>query len=187
MQDIKSATLERIEDDRLEAPEDVGRILDAIARHLFEPAFGGEALRRGYLPAPETLWNFWQRLGCDPATYMEQRRLETACRAVRETEARVAEMADSLGFEQPSYFSKWLKKRTGLGPNQLRALAARQGPARQPEPKAECAEPKAMGKDQIVLSPALARKALVGMLGAEDLQPLLGYLRGLYPEDANEP
>ncbi|MFP4156345.1 MAG: helix-turn-helix transcriptional regulator [Opitutales bacterium] len=100
------------------------RVLDAlgrIARHPMRKAFreaelasvvgvGQRHLRR--LVELET--------GASPYAHYDQRRLEMARHALRETAMPVKAVAYDLGFRAPSHFSNWFSKRMGCGPREFR-------------------------------------------------------------------
>ncbi|MGD9812303.1 MAG: helix-turn-helix domain-containing protein [Sphingobium sp.] len=59
-------------------------------------------------------------LGISPAQYLHDRLAAEASRLLRFTNASCAEIADELGFVDPSYFSRFYKRITGASPTEFR-------------------------------------------------------------------
>ena len=53
-------------------------------------------------------------------------RIEAACRALREGDARMSDVAFAVGYHEPHYFSYLFKKITGMTPSDYRR-SAREG------------------------------------------------------------
>jgi AraC family transcriptional activator of pobA len=61
-----------------------------------------------------------ERLGCTPAALLHRRLATEARRLLRYTSASSADIAAQLGFEDPSYFSRFYKRMTGQRPGEER-------------------------------------------------------------------
>jgi AraC family transcriptional activator of pobA len=60
------------------------------------------------------------KLGCTPAEVLHRRRAAEARRMLRYTSASAAQIAAELGFEDPSYFSRFYLRMTGKRPGEER-------------------------------------------------------------------
>jgi AraC family transcriptional activator of pobA len=60
------------------------------------------------------------RLGCTPITLLHRRLATEARRLLRYTGANAAQIAAELGFEDPSYFSRFYLRMTGRRPGEER-------------------------------------------------------------------
>lgn len=63
--------------------------------------------------------------GLPPSEYIARARLARACAYLRETSLPIHVISNSLGFDSPSHFSKFVKKRVGLQPMAYRAKSGR--------------------------------------------------------------
>ncbi len=62
--------------------------------------------------------------GRGPKDWTERRRLNQACRLLRETSRPVAEIATEVGLPDANYFARFFRKRTGFSPRDWRRLFA---------------------------------------------------------------
>lgn len=65
--------------------------------------------------------------GASPMQLIHERSLRAAKRDLLYTDSPVGEIASSLGFDDPGYFSRFFQKRCGVSPSQFR-MRARQAP-----------------------------------------------------------
>ena len=80
-----------------------------LDRHDFD------ALARQHGLSPTTFRRYWERYVHDPpARYVMQLRMREACRLLVETNDTVSEIAHTLNFEDPLYFSRRFAAVTGL-------------------------------------------------------------------------
>ena len=102
------------------APVRLRRVLDHV-----EAAIGG-AITLGDLAAVAGLSRFHfsrafhNAMGEPPLAYVGRRRLETAKRLLRSSEAAVGEVARRSGFASASHFSDSFRRHTGMAPSQFR-------------------------------------------------------------------
>lgn len=80
---------------------------------------------------------FGEHLGVSFVEYLTALRVETAERLLRERSLSVKEVAHAVGFQDPNYFSKAFRKRTGLSP---KAYAGQDRFDAAPSPQEEISE-----------------------------------------------
>ena len=68
---------------------------------------------------------FKSALNMRPNDYLTGRRIDEACRMLRESELTVAEISAACGYGDPSYFSTVFKRHTGLSPAAYRLTKER--------------------------------------------------------------
>jgi AraC-like DNA-binding protein len=64
---------------------------------------------------------FKRRTGCAPMDYFTRLRMQQACRLLNGTSASVKEVAATLGYEDPFYFSRVFKLFNRVSPSEYRA------------------------------------------------------------------
>lgn len=64
--------------------------------------------------------SFTKYTGLSPIQYLNERRLETACRLLRETDYSVSDISSTVGFSSQSYFTQIFRKRYGTTPIKYR-------------------------------------------------------------------
>lgn len=65
---------------------------------------------------------FKKNIGISPICYYLDLKLTEAKRLLREDDLTVTEIAESLGFESPEYFSRYFKKRVGHSPRDFKKM-----------------------------------------------------------------
>lgn len=65
---------------------------------------------------------FKKNMGCTIITYHTDLKINEAKRLLRETDSTVTEIADALGFESQSYFTRCFKSRVGYPPQSFRKM-----------------------------------------------------------------
>jgi transcriptional regulator GlxA family with amidase domain len=84
-----------------------------------EHDFDALAERQGL--SPTHFRRLWQRaVGVPPHRFLIEERLRHACRALVQTDAPIAEIADAHGFVDPLYFSRRFRAFTGESPSTYR-------------------------------------------------------------------
>lgn len=92
----------------------------AIRENLANKKRASEALSRLGLTRHRLDQVFRAREGVSPAEYLNRLRLDEAARALHETSRTTLDIAQSLGFESPSAFADFFKKRAGASPRAFR-------------------------------------------------------------------
>ncbi len=67
---------------------------------------------------------FMSHVGCSPADYLTKYRIGEACALLKSSALSVAEIAVSVGFFDPFYFSRVFKKHVGVPPSKYLAQAS---------------------------------------------------------------
>ena len=79
---------------------------------------------------------FQNELGVTPWTYLARYRIAKACQALRTSDESITDIAISVGFDDPGYFSKVFRNEVGLSPREYRSSTLHTGehiPFRIPE------------------------------------------------------
>ena len=63
---------------------------------------------------------FSEESGFTLSSYLTQLRMQTASDLLKNTKARVSEVANAVGYEDPNYFSKVFRKQVGCSPGRFR-------------------------------------------------------------------
>jgi AraC family transcriptional regulator of adaptative response / methylphosphotriester-DNA alkyltransferase methyltransferase len=92
----------------------------AIREHLSDKKKASEALSKLGLTRHRLDQVFKAQEGVSPAEYLNRLRLDAAAGALRETDRSTLDIAQSLGFESPSAFADFFKKRAGVLPGAYR-------------------------------------------------------------------
>lgn len=66
--------------------------------------------------------SFAKYTGLSPIQYLNERRLETACMLLRETDFSISDISSSTGFSSQSYFTQTFRKKYGVTPVRYRQL-----------------------------------------------------------------
>lgn len=102
------------------------RIL-ALVRRLDDPlgARLSVADMAAQLGMPETTFReaFVRTMGRPPRRYLEERRIEHAARTIVETDRRINDIANAVGYDDPYHFSRAFKRVTGTSPSAYRMRA----------------------------------------------------------------
>jgi AraC-like DNA-binding protein len=115
-------TRERIDRDR-EAVTNVWieRILSSVRKGLFRPGFNVDELRAELGLRDNTVpEQFRNALGISPRRYIEDRRLETSCRLLLETDVLVDTIGRMVGYDLPRTFNRAFCRRIGCSPTEWR-------------------------------------------------------------------
>ncbi len=129
LQDAARQSLGRIRRDRETAPEDLRPLLGYVEEHLFERRTNVKRLKE-VSDAPDQLSRLQSFLGLSLHTYIEDRRLETACHLLDETRLKVVEIAALLGYSSVQVFSRAFSRWSGKRPTAFRGRDRSRSPAR---------------------------------------------------------
>ena len=96
------------------------------ARAIFDTRFGetlsiGSVAQELYIHPDYLRQLFRRQLGESPIHYLLRKRVDYACKLLRETEAPIKEIAAHSGLENPYYFSRLFRKWIGQSPSEYRA------------------------------------------------------------------
>jgi AraC-like DNA-binding protein len=97
----------------------VERALGHIEAHLFEPTQVARLARSVGASESTLLRAFKKELGCTPSVYWTRRRLDEALVLLESGHHSVAEVAASVGYENPSAFAAAFNRRFGQRPSSL--------------------------------------------------------------------
>lgn len=100
--------------------------LDAlIADHLSKPVSASDCAKALSISTGHLSRLCRAATGLGAAAYIEQRRMQEACRLLAFTQLPVSEVGYRLGFQDPSYFSKRFRAARGQTPVQYRSVFTR--------------------------------------------------------------
>ena len=172
--------LERIQLDRAEAPERLKPLLAYIEEHLFDPSLNVNHLKRACNVRDNSLpIHFHSAVGRAPRRYIEDRRLETACRLLAATDLKIWQISELVGFSSLPVFSRAFTRSTGQRPTAFR---------KQARERSDGGRIHSFSDDERQLSdPESLRRALAGELAASEASVLIERLQGLYPSHRRYP
>ncbi len=81
-----------------------------------------EAVATAKIPERTLKRRFRNATGSTLIDYLQNLRVEAAKRQLETTETAVDEISANVGYEDPSFFRRLFKRRTGLSPSQYRRL-----------------------------------------------------------------
>ncbi len=114
-------TLERIRKDREGSPLRIKRLLAYVEAHLFDPDLRVKTLKQACGIRDNSISiQFNTVLGLPPSAYIEECRLETACRLLRHTELSVSQVAELVGYANLQVFSTAFVRWSGQRPTPYR-------------------------------------------------------------------
>lgn len=95
-------------------------VLEHLDRNLAEPLTVSDLARVAHLSSSRFAHLFRTQLGTSPSAYVERQRFAQARLLLEHTRRPVAEIARSVGFEDPLYFSTRFKRVVGDAPTRYR-------------------------------------------------------------------
>lgn len=98
-------------------PVPLVRALSFIAERYHEPLQLADVAEEARVSSAYLSRIFGEHLSVSFVEYLTALRVETAERLLRERSLSVKEVAHAVGFQDPNYFSKAFRKRTGLSPS----------------------------------------------------------------------
>ena len=97
-----------------------------IEEHLSEDISMGRLAKNVYLSQNYLGRLFIEKIGLSISEYINRRRIERACELMRDGDALICEIADTVGIHDPNYFSLLFKKIMGIAPKEYKSRAAAQ-------------------------------------------------------------
>ena len=109
-----------------QAPEEAGaRYVDRAVRYIqeryYEEMSVEDMARAANVSSRYLCRRFVQRRGCSPSEYLIAYRLQRASVLLRESALPVGEVARTVGYREPGYFSASFRRAYGRTPSQFRA------------------------------------------------------------------
>ncbi len=111
-----------------EAVRKIGQSISYMLRHLDQPLQVATLASRANISPSHFFALFKRQVGCAPIDYFIRLRMQRACRLLDETGMSVKEIAATLGYEDPFYFSRIFKSVNRVAPSAYRLLKT--GPRR---------------------------------------------------------
>lgn len=165
-------SLERIQKDRERAPQRLKPLLAYIEDHLFDPTLDVNQLKRSCNVRDNSVpIQFHSAVGRPPHGYIEDRRLETACRLLGKTDLKIWQISELLGYSSIQVFSRAFSRWSGQRPTLYRKKARRGEGGQEPQTRA----PGGFF-DAVTL-----RRALAGELPNKEASQMVKRLVQLYP------
>ncbi len=176
-------TFERIQQDRDRAPARIKPLLTYLEEHLFDADLDFNHLKRACGIRDNTLpIQFHTALGLPPYGYIEDCRLETACRLLRDYDLRIWQVSEMLGYSSIQVFSRAFKRWSGLRPTAFRKREVQaKGPTRRSEPAEAAAIPLGLGESYQPIPVELLRRGVNGALTTDEATAVIGHMLNLYP------
>jgi AraC-like DNA-binding protein len=101
-------------------PLDTHRLQSFIHEHLAEPISVEQLAREASLSVPHFNRLFKQQFAVSPIYYVIQKRVALACSLLSETAMPLKQVAETVGYDDPFYFSRLFRKMTGISPSEYR-------------------------------------------------------------------
>lgn len=167
-------SLERIQLDRAKAPQRLKPLLAYIEEHLFDPTLDVNQLKRSCGVRDNSVpIQFHSAVGRPPHGYIEDRRLETACRLLAETDLKIWQISELLGYSSIQVFSRAFSRWSGQRPTLYRKKARRRSGGGGSYTKST--------DDRSFCDVDSLRRALAGELASSEAGALIERLLQLYP------
>jgi AraC-like DNA-binding protein/tetratricopeptide (TPR) repeat protein len=169
-----SEALERIRADRARAPQRLKPLLAYIEDNLFDPTLDVNQLKRSCGVRDNSVpIQFHSAVGRPPHGYIEDRRLETACRLLGDTNLKIWQISELLGYSSIQVFSRAFSRWSGQRPTLFRKKARQRSIANRTG---------AVARSHMFFGPDSLRKALSGELGSDEAGALIERLLTIYPQ-----
>ena len=174
-------SVERIQLDRRKAPQRLKPLLAYIEENLFNPTLDVNQLKRSCGVRDNSVpIQFHSAVGRPPHGYIEDRRLETACRLLADTHLKIWQISELLGYSSIQVFSRAFSRWSGQRPTLFRKKA-RRGSDVGEEQSQDANESSRKRFDRSLIATESLRKALEGELPHEEAKTLIDKLLDLYP------
>lgn len=168
-------SVERIRRDRANAPQRLKPLLAYIEEHLFDPSLDVNQLKRNCGVRDNSVpIQFHSAVGRPPHGYIEDRRLETACRLLGESVLKIWQISEVLGYSSIQVFSRAFSRWSGQRPTTYRKKARHR--------KEVHPEVAPVVEESLEARTDTLRRALAGELTLDEANSLIVRLRQLYPE-----
>ncbi len=132
--------LERIRRDRSQAPPRLVGFLAYLEEHIFDSGLSVSRIKEECgIGDNSLLMQFTSALGRTPWAYIEDRRLETACRLLTRSRLKIVRIAEILGYSSLQVFSRAFTRWSGERPSKYRGRGNLANP--RPQPKAAPSAP----------------------------------------------
>ncbi len=175
-------SLRRVRQDRERAPQRIKPLLAYIEENLFDPTLDVNQLKRSCGVRDNSVpIQFHSAVGRPPHGYIEDRRLETACRLLGESNLKIWQISELLGYSSIQVFSRAFSRWSGQRPTSYRKKARQQAQA--------TGKNGSPGRNLLTQGTESLRRALAGELSAEEASQLIAQLQQIYPNvgSASEP
>ena len=174
-------SVERIQLDRRKAPQRLKPLLAYIEENLFNPTLDVNQLKRSCGVRDNSVpIQFHSAVGRPPHGYIEDRRLETACRLLADTHLKIWQISELLGYSSIQVFSRAFSRWSGQRPTLFRKKA-RRGADTGEEPSQTASDSGRKRFERSLVATESLRKALEGELPHEEARTLIETLLELYP------
>ena len=181
LQAAAQETLDRIRKDREKAPARIKPLLAYLENHLFDPDLDFNHLKRACGIRDNTLpIQFHTALNLPPYAYIEDCRLETACRLLSDSDLRIWQISELLGYSSIQVFSRAFKRWSGLRPTAFRKKEGVQQ-RRRGEDEGTGAMPTGLGDSYQPIPVELLRRGVNGALEPEEAVAVITHLLNIYP------
>lgn len=173
-------TFERIRRDKKRAPVQLQPLLAYLEDHLFDPDLDANQLKRACGVRDNSLpIYFHHALSLPPYAYIEDCRLEVACRLLRDTDLKVWQIAQLLGYSTLQVFSRAFDRWSGLRPSVFRRRSRLES---QDSGNGDRGSAREAHAESSVICLTTLRKAVSGGLDNESAEDLARHLTELYPD-----
>lgn len=170
-------SVERIRQDHGKAPQRLKPLLAYIEEHLFDPSLDVNQLKRNCGVRDNSVpIQFHSAVGRPPHGYIEDRRMETACKMLSDSNLKIWQISELLGYSSIQVFSRAFSRWSGQRPTAYRKKARK----RKEEVGVVAEEP--MLEESLFAKTETLRKALAGELSLDEASRLIRRLRQMYPE-----
>ena len=167
-------SVERIRSDHAKAPQRLKPLLAYIEEHLFDPSLDVNQLKRNCGVRDNSVpIQFHSAVGRPPHGYIEDRRLETACKLLGDSALKIWQISELLGYSSIQVFSRAFSRWSGQRPTSYRKKARQRKDMGESAPKLE---------ESLTARTETLRRALAGELSLDEANALIARLRQMYPE-----
>jgi AraC-like DNA-binding protein len=112
----------RVDSCESEAVRKIEQSIAYMTRHLDKPLQVATLAAQANISPSHFFALFKRRIGCAPIDYFIRLRMQHACHLLDETMLSVKEVAATLGYDDPFYFSRIFKSVNHVAPSEYRLL-----------------------------------------------------------------